>query len=151
MWDKAGLGHNGQWLGGGHEVAFVDGSTTIIPARKWPAFLEKQKALMAARTENAKKGLPVLTAMVRLPSGEVVDQYDASFTLCETWKTADGEGAGSCTRWGGPLGPSVLRWYQLHDGTITFDLSFGKWSSKPVTVEVIDGVASPSSIVFEME
>ncbi len=47
VWDKVGLGHNGQRLkGGGHEVVFLDGTTTTISARQWPDFTERQKQLI---------------------------------------------------------------------------------------------------------
>ena len=52
---------------------------------------------MAARTDAAKKGLPALTAKIRLPSGEIFDHYDARYTVQEDRSGASG-GGGS---WGG--------------------------------------------------
>ena len=78
IWDKVGLDHNGgRMSGGGHEVLFLRGTSEYIFQADWPQFLQRQEQLMAARTEAAKKGLPILTAKVRLPSGEIVDHYDA--------------------------------------------------------------------------
>jgi len=38
LWDKVGLGHNGERIkGGGHEVCYLDGSHRFIRASKWPA------------------------------------------------------------------------------------------------------------------
>ena len=92
VWDKVGLGHNGERLpNGGHSVWRVCPGEEVIPGSEWPQFLEEQERLMAARTEAAKKGLPALTAKVRLPSGEIVDHYDAPYTLAESWS---GEFAG---------------------------------------------------------
>ena len=70
VWDKVGLGHNGERLpNGGHTILRVDHfhGEEVIPASEWSKFLEEQEQLMAARTEAAKKGLPALTAKVRLP------------------------------------------------------------------------------------
>ena len=52
IWDKVGLGHNGEDIGGGHSVLFVDGHEEVMPASQWPAFLKRQEELMAARTQN---------------------------------------------------------------------------------------------------
>ena len=54
IWDKVGLGHNGQLIDGGHEVVFLDGSTQYVSRSAWPKFLEDQKQLLAARTEKAQ-------------------------------------------------------------------------------------------------
>ena len=56
VWDKVGLGHNGQRLpGGGHSIWRLDCSEEIIPGAEWPQFLEEQRRLMAARTEAARQ------------------------------------------------------------------------------------------------
>src|SRR5262249_49896873 len=52
VWDKAGLGHNGQRLSGGHWVIFVDGSIEYIPGSRWEAFLQEQKGLLAQRKKK---------------------------------------------------------------------------------------------------
>lgn len=54
FWDKVGLGHNGQRLSeGGHWVHFVSGIREYIPENQWPAFLDKQKKLLAQRRSKA--------------------------------------------------------------------------------------------------
>jgi hypothetical protein len=59
VWDKVGLGHNGERLpNGGHSVWRVLPGEEVIPESEWPKFLEEQERLMATRTEAAKKGLP---------------------------------------------------------------------------------------------
>ena len=144
LWDKVGLGHNGQKLPrGGHSVLRLLGDEEVIPESEWPAFLEMQEQLMAARTEAAKKALPALTATIRLPSGEVVDHYNAAYTL-------DG-GRGPERSRGPKLDASALRWYRPLDGTYTFVLSFNGWESKPVDVRVSEGKATPAFFVFEMQ
>ena len=66
VWDKVGLGHNGERLrNGGHSVWRVGCGEEIVPASEWPEFLAEQERLMAARTEAAKKGLPEVRANVR--------------------------------------------------------------------------------------
>jgi hypothetical protein len=151
VWDKVGLGHNGQRLSdGGHSIWRVGGLEEVIPDSEWPQFLEDQKRLIATRAETAKKGLPVLTAKVRLPSGEVVDHYDASYLLCETTTYASGGGGGG-TSSGFRLDKSMLQWYRLRDDcTLMLTLSLGEWTSKPVTVQVSHGKAVPDVVVFEM-
>lgn len=143
VWDKVGLGHNGQKLPqGGHSVLRLLGAEEVIPESEWPAFLEMQEQLMAARTEAAKQAIPALTATIRLPSGEVVDHYDAAYTL------DDGRGPESSR--GSRLDASALRWYRPLDGDYTFVLSFNEWESKPVDVRVLEGQATPDAFVFEM-
>jgi hypothetical protein len=95
VWDKVGLGHDAQRLsGGGHSVLFVTCFEEVIPGSEWPHFLEEQQRLMASRTEAAKKGLPELTAKVRLPSGELVDHYDAPYSLEESFSCPGCSGSG---------------------------------------------------------
>jgi hypothetical protein len=49
VWDKVGLGYNGERLSdGGHEVLFLDGSRRIVSGKEWPEFLDHQKKLLAA-------------------------------------------------------------------------------------------------------
>jgi hypothetical protein len=143
VWDKVGLGHNGARLpNGGHSVGWLNGMDDVIPEAKWPQFLEEQKRLLAARTEAAKKGLPTLTAKIRLPSGEIVDRYDAPYTLEE----------GSSHSGGLRLGARELRWWRFYrDGTTTLTLSLNGWKSKPVVVDIRDGKATPNSVIFEMQ
>jgi hypothetical protein len=60
VWDKIGLGHNGQRLpNGGHSVLRLNCcGEEVIPESEWSQFLEEQERLMAARTDAARKGLP---------------------------------------------------------------------------------------------
>lgn len=152
VWDKIGLGHNGQDLSGGHSIWRLTGGEEVIPASQWPGFLEEQERLMAARTETAKRGLSALTARVRLPSGEVVDHYDAPYILNESYHDRTGNGGSGGTQ-GDKLDTSVLRWRRLlPDGCkFTFVLFFNGWKSKPVKVRVSQGKAVPDSVIFEME
>ena len=48
FWDKAGLGHNGERLSGGHYVCFVSGSIEYVPGDQWESFLAEQERLRAA-------------------------------------------------------------------------------------------------------
>jgi hypothetical protein len=146
VWDKIGLGHNGIRLpNGGHSVLRLDGIEEVIPASEWQQFLDEQKELLASRTEAARKGLPVLTAKIQLPSGKIVDHYNGSFSLRYT--QGSGEGASS----GEGLEASVLQWHKMFDGDYTFTLTLNNLHSKPVEVNVSDGIATPSSILFEMQ
>jgi hypothetical protein len=54
FWDKVGLGHNGERLSaGGHWVHFISGTSEYIAEDQWPAFLDKQKKLLAERRSKA--------------------------------------------------------------------------------------------------
>jgi hypothetical protein len=143
VWDKIGLGHNGQrLLGGGHSICRLGSGDDIIPGSEWPQFLEEQERLMAARTEAAKKGLPKLIAKIRLPSGKIVDHYDGPYVLSDGSREDSG-------KW---LAASSLRWYHLReDGTYTYTLSLKGWESKPVQVNISLGKATSDSIIFEMQ
>ena len=56
VWDKVGLDHFGGRLSrGGHSIWRLHDGEEIIPGSEWPAFLEEQERLMAARREAAKK------------------------------------------------------------------------------------------------
>jgi hypothetical protein len=146
VWDKVGLGHSGNTLPeGGHSVWFLGCSEEVISEADWPEFLERQSRLMTARTEAAKKGLPALAAKVRLPTGEIVDHFDASYSLETIGRTGSGCQSGE------KLTARSLRWWKLYDGTMVLTLSLKNWKSKPVRVEVSWGKASPDTIVFEMQ
>jgi hypothetical protein len=154
FWDKVGLGHFGQRLkDGGHSVVFVGGQFDHISAQNWPQFLEEQEKLRASRDDVAIKGKPILIANIRLPSGELTDHFDGAWQL-ETFESSDNSFSSHGTHSGPSLSQSVLRWqrWSLQDGTITFVLSFPErgWKSKPVTLEIRNGIASPNSITFEM-
>jgi hypothetical protein len=141
VWDKVGLGHNGERLDGGHSVLRLNGQEEIITASEWPKFLEEQRQLLATRTEAARNGLPALTAKIRLPSGKIVDHYDGCRVLCD----------GREEYFGRRLSGSSLRWYRLGvEGTHTYALSLNGWKSKPVEVKISHGKATPDSIIFEM-
>src|SRR5258708_4888994 len=50
LWDKVGLGHNGQRLKeGGHEVIFVEGGRQFVAGKDWDSFIKGQQDLFAAR------------------------------------------------------------------------------------------------------
>ena len=162
FWDKVGLGHNGRVLPrGGHEVCLLGGGHEYIPEADWPQFLQKQEALLVARGEAAIKGTPILSARVRLPSGEIVDRYDASFSVsyAKDYDSGSRSGSGRGSSQGPQLSPQVLRWWKLaefglggaKEGSLTLTLSLGDWKSEPVTLTLSDGGLSSSTIVFEME
>jgi hypothetical protein len=151
VWDKVGLGHDGGRLPhGGHSVLRRDCREEVIPASEWPRFLEEQERLMAARTEAAKKGYPPLMAKVRLPSGEIVEHYDAAYVL-DTNSCGHGYGPSSSSTNGAKLTASVLHLQKTTDGTYTYRLRFNGWVSKPVKVEVSEGIPAPAFVIFEME
>ena len=55
FWDKSGLGHNGQRLGGGgHIVWFINGDNRHIPASEWESFLAEQNSLRQAAVDSER-------------------------------------------------------------------------------------------------
>ncbi len=157
FWDKAGLDHNGRRLPkGGHMVMFLHGGE-YIPGNEWPKFLKEQESLLAARGRAQTDAIPILSAKIRLPSGEIVDHYNGSYTLTHSSKHETGSGSGRSGP-GPKLPPEGLVWWQLSEfgmggvekGTVTFTLSLDRWTSKPVEIQVSDGKVSPNSIIFEM-
>jgi hypothetical protein len=157
VWDKAGLSHNGQNLFGGHSVLFLDGTERVIPKSDWSKFLLEQEGLVAARTRRAVEGVPLVTAKVLLPTGEVVDHFDGGVLLSCTASIA-GRNSGSSSIGTSPLIPGLLKWWQFpisdlksgEQGTMTLSLEVNDWHFAPVTISVVDGVASPSDFVFEI-
>jgi len=67
VWDKVGLGHNGEDLHGGHSVCFLPGFEEVVPAAKWPDFLKHQQELMAARPPTAGQTHGSVTGKPRTP------------------------------------------------------------------------------------
>lgn len=52
LWDKVGLGHNGERLpDGGHEVVFADMSTRVLSGAEWRAVLAEQEKLRASKSK----------------------------------------------------------------------------------------------------
>lgn len=148
VWDKVGLNHFGEWKkGGGREVIFVSGLTEFIG--DWPKFLEKQARLLSARDQQARDSIPCLVATIKLPTGQIIEKYDGPYELASTVKSESSSGHGTASG----TNPQ-LKWYRYDsEGQITLvlTLSSEQLRSKPVTFEVTNGRASPSSIVFEME
>jgi hypothetical protein len=151
VWDKVGLGHNGERLkGGGHEVVLLDGTTTYVGGKRWPEFLEEQKHLLAQRSDRARQGRRALTARIRFPDGKIVDDYAGSYSLFTAESSADSSASGT------ESGTSVpLRWFylSLENGSIVYELTLPdkRLKSKRVSVAVTNGEAFPDSIVFELE
>lgn len=53
LWDKAGLGHNGERnANGSREVLFVGGRLERIPVKDWPKFLAEQELLLEKRVQH---------------------------------------------------------------------------------------------------
>ncbi len=145
-WDKVGLGHNGQRMNGGHEVVLTDGSTMLVSRAAWPGFLAEQERLLAARSERARKGLPALVGIIKMPDGTLLDSWNGKYQLAKTYRSGEGSTSGNSFD---------LRWPRIYeeDGPMTFVLTLPsrQLRSKPVTVEVRNGEAAPDHVTFEME
>jgi|GEM_PF-842285 len=151
LWDKVGLGHNGERSGGAHEVRFIGGTRRFVPADEWPEFIARQNELMKTRSAAARTARPDLTAKIKLPDGQVVDHADEAWTL--SMDSADGDDS---RRVSGPsITPIHLRWYDLQNSAVQprvliFRLSLGKMQSQPVEVTVSPDGVRPQRIIFVM-
>ena len=143
VWDKVGLGHNGQRLkNGGHAIIRADGMRDFVSGTEWPKFLREQQELLAHRSQDAIRAFPALTASIRLPNGQVLTNCPGPYQLVRDSGTQSGSNMD-------------LQWYHIYpengENTWTLTLPDQKLRSKPVTFMVKDGRASPNSIIFEME
>lgn len=151
LWDEVGLGHNGEVTrDGGREVVFVDGSIEWIPGKDWDAFLKEQERLLAARTERAKKALPVLAGKVRLPDGTVVDEWDGPYKL-EYFSSDKPLRRDDCSDSDRPL-RDALTWHHppIYNGTMTYTLTLSGVQCDPVEVEFKDGKGTPDVMIFTL-
>ena len=70
LWDKVGLGHNGQRLkDGAHEVIFVDGDRQFVAGEDWNGLLKGQQDLMAARAAAPSRGSAILSGQFFFTEG----------------------------------------------------------------------------------
>ncbi len=146
VWDKVGLGHNGQRPeNGGHSIIRADGMRDFVSGSAWPKFLQEQQELLSHRSDHAIRGLPALIARIRLPTGEVLTNCPGSYELIEDSSGSHGSQSGS---------DLSLRWYRINqeDGQATWTLILPDRNlrSKPVTLSITNGLAIPDSITFEM-
>jgi hypothetical protein len=153
LWDKAGLGHNGERRpDGSREVALVGGEVRYVSGEEWPKFLEEQEQLLAARDALGLAGKPVLTASIRWPGGDVTDSYPGPFRLQHRGTGFIGASEGEHS--GSSLDASVLKWWKndLPEGEMTWVLVLPdrRMHSKPVRLSVHDHRPSQGEIVFDM-
>jgi len=143
LWDKVGLGHNGERLKwGGHSVVLVDGSEQHVSGAKWPEFLQQQKQLLAQRSEREKQGLPALTGKIRFPDGTEVSEYDGPYKLYREWGSESGIRLKlEWMRFDASNGPT----------TLPLELPSRHLRSKPVHLQISSGRVTPDAVVFEME
>ena len=151
LWCKSALNHNGRRSkDGGREVLFIGRGREWVSGERWPAFLERQTDLMKRRSKREMDGKPLVTWLVELPDGSVVDHVDASYTLTEKSNGPDSSGTGSSS--GQEFSSSQLVWYRapLLNGQVTRTLSFTNLVSDPVTVTFESGVPDNTNVVFKM-
>ena len=154
VWDKVGLGHNGERLGGAlHEVLFVGRTLAVYYDRPVAGVRCRAKpSSLKTRSAAAKTARPDLTAKIKLPDGKLVGHFDEAWTL--SMNSVDGDE--SHRHSGLAVTPASLRWYDLHSSRndsrreLIFRLSLGKMRSQPVEVRVGPDGATPDAIIFEM-
>jgi hypothetical protein len=170
LWDKVGLGHDGERLKyGGHEVMFVDGQRRFVSGKDWEGFLKGQQDLLAARTAYPNRGRGILTAEFSLPGGysQWQSSHDGAFTLYSkvlkdykkqgyvysTQTPLDSTNGYTVFRSGGALLPSALTWYRGDvptNGVVEYTLTFPGFRSWPVVVEFTGGVPDAAQVLFDM-
>lgn len=170
LWDKVGLGHNGQRLKqGGHEVVFVDGDRQFVPGKDWDTFLKGQEDLLAARVAVSNRGKAVVTGQFYFATGNSQWQssHHGNFTLytktLENYRKdkyvysieppLDAANGYTVFRSGNALVPSALTWYRADvptNGVVEYTLTFPGFRSWPVVVEFENGSPSENHILFQM-
>ena len=117
----------------------------FVPGSQWASFIANQEKLLASRDEFAKKGLPRLTAKIKLPDGKILEQLDGPYELESKTTNSSGKESGS--------GPQ-LQWYQIpweDDVTLILNLRNQKLRSKPITLPIKNYIPSSREFLFEME
>lgn len=168
LWDKVGLGHNGQRLrDGGREVIFVDGDRRFVAGKDWDGFLKGQQDLLATRTASPNRGKVILRGEFFTEGSQWQSSRDGDFTLYSkilTDYTKEGYVYSTQTplnsangyivfRSGGALLPSALTWYQADvptNGVIEYILTYSGFRSWPVVVEFANGVPDAEHVLFQM-
>jgi hypothetical protein len=126
IWDKVGLGHDGQNIDY-HEVLFLDGDRVFIPKSRWNAFLAEQQELVANRALAKDRGQPVLTAVLRSSTGSASpgtgidypfklfvrthEQLDRQSFVTRSFDKPPADQAFRLVRAGQKLTPAELTWY----------------------------------------
>ncbi len=148
LWCKSPLGHNGnRTRDGGRQVVLVGRGIEWVSGDAWPAFLQKQKEMLAHRSPRAVSGMPLVTGVIELPDGTRLKELDGYCEAREETRTPHGSGSGTSRGTG-----CELLWYQprLQDGTVTRTLSFSNLVSDPVTITYTKGIPNVSNYVFKM-
>ena len=170
LWDKVGLGHNGERLRhGGREVIFVDGDRRFVAGKDWDVFLKGQQDLLAARTASPNRGRVILSGEFFFPEGtsqwqsshgspftlysRVLKDYRKQGYVYSTQTPLDSTNGYAVFRSGGALLPSALTWYRADvptNGVVEYTLVFPGFRSCPVVVEFTDGVPDAEHVLFQM-
>ena len=170
LWDKVGLGHNGQrFKDGGHEVIFLAGDSQFVAGKDWNGFLKGQQDLLAARTALPNRGKFCLRGQFCFTGGNSQWQssLDGPFTLyakvlkdyrkqeyvSSTQTPLDSTNGYTVFRSGGALLPSALTWYRGDvptNGVVEYTLTFPGFRSWPVVVEFTNGAPDAWHVLFEM-
>ena len=151
LYCKQPLGHNGQTTkDGGRQVVFVSGNIEWISGSKWPSFLQEQKELLSKRSDRAKRGSPLVSAIIQLPDGREIESVDGTYEIQE--KSAGPDSSGSGRQSGNNLSRDDLVWFQApaQSESITRTVSFSNLVSAPVTVTFVNGVPDKTNVVFKM-
>jgi hypothetical protein len=168
LWDKVGLGHDGQRLRqGGHEVIFIGGDRRFIAGKDWALFIQAQNELLAERAVIARRGSPVLTGEIDFGRGawqnffaspytlwsKTLENYDKNQYVYSTMTSPSTNAGYLVERTGSVLMPSALTWFPddvPQAGAVEFTLIFTNLRSWPVVVEFRNGKPDQASILFQM-
>jgi len=151
LWCKEALDHNGRrWPDGRRQVVYVGGRTQQVSGDRWPHFLAEQAKLIGNRSERAKQGLPLVSAVVELPDGTQVERINQSYRLTKVSKGPKSSGSGHSS--GTSFNASQLVWFHppIENGTVTRTLSLGDMQSDPVTVTFTDGKPDTNAVMFKL-
>ncbi len=149
LWDKVGLGHNGErTLDGSREVLFVGGGIEYIRRKDWAQFLVQQEKLLRERPKE-----PVLTATILFPNGNT--NFSGSYTL-ELKGTGRGMNSPSFQRGSFATNRTCFIWYDVpwrEQGVtnISLSLTTDGFTSETVFVSCSDTECRPDRIVLRMQ
>jgi hypothetical protein len=126
IWDKVGLGHDGQNMNC-HEVLFLNGERQFIPKSRWDSFLAEQSELLANRVVAKGRGQPVLKGRLHSSTGSAMSgtgmdypfklfvrthgQLDRQKFVTSSFDKPPTDGEFKLVREGQRLTPAALTWF----------------------------------------
>lgn len=168
VWDKVGLGHNGEDIGF-HEVLFLDGSREFVAKSRWENFLAEQAELRADSARARSQRGSVLRATLSSSTGSVTrgggmdtpfrlfirthESLDRAAFVQRSFRKAPTETGFKLARQGPKLTPASLTWHVdevPREGAWELVLVVEGYDTWEAVVIFRDGIPDHPSIGFEI-